>query len=151
MKRAISILLAVLTVVLGSFADPQASTAPKTTPAKGTAPKVVYRRLTPQDGLDFKISNVSFSAAANGNGVRTMEMQIGNLLLTSSTGQELQVALASHSVTGGKGANAGGDLRTVDFGVMRVQIPDATSPGVILLVTDNQVRQIKKKMESDSK
>lgn len=135
-----------LASVVGSPANGFTQAQPSNKSPQGNAkskaaPALVYRRLNPEkDGLNFKVSDISFWFY---NGGSSMDMVIGGITFTNARGQEMQIELASQKVRGGM-------VSTVKFGTMRIKVPDASTPEMLLFLTNEQIREIKKKLDSET-
>jgi len=100
-------------------------------PAAGSG----HRELTAEDGLD---ANMQTREVWFQDGGKTISGEINSITFTSRSGQTLPIRLVSHAI-------AGGQIHTVDFGVFLFK-PGANM-SMRLFLTDDQIRQIKSKME----
>ena len=121
-------------------------------PVQGTAKpkttaKVTYRELdTANDGFDCTMTiSARFNEDNSGNRIGTLT--INRLLCGNTTGQRVDINLVSPSAhTFGRVETA--DLDTVDFGIMRIKyLPATDERGAVVLVTNEQAIQIRKKIE----
>jgi hypothetical protein len=140
-------LLASIGSTATAFAQGKPSGAQQGATKPKTMPKVVYRELDPaKDGFDCTFT-ISARFKEDNSGKRIGTSTIDGLNCSNTAGQGIDVNLVSPSAhTFGRVEIA--DLSTVDFGVMRIKyLPATDDRGAVILVTNEQARQIRKKID----
>ncbi len=127
--------LAISTSAQGGPATPAQRDAKPQTP-----PRSAYRKVDPgRDGLDINLSGLIIRWREGGT---KMDAIIDGITVTNTRGHQLQVKLASHSVIDGQ-------IRTLEFGIVYLEILYDNPPRKPqLLLTNTQIGQIKKKLET---